>query len=329
MRKTSNFIRAIIGVAIIISVIVFIWIRKPKMQTGVVDNVPYFETTDFFGQPFASSRLNGKCVYIQFTNFMDPSEKGHLASIVNNWKYEELTTIIVSSEIDKIQSTFNIMPKGNVILLSNCQYVMNIFRVNSYGRYLIFDRTGRLVSTGNSDQYECLAKLVLKNIVRNERFAIEELFDTTTTLFSVEGFDILANIINEEDKKIGVLALFNRICDTCSGGPIIAKLKKIYDSRKRTISILLMVNEEFTKDDIENLKSHLDIRFPVIAARGVFGNKWTQLINEYCDNELSDILIAFNKNGKIVKYADKKCNCINGFFDYLDNFDEKSGDNLR
>lgn len=56
----------------------------------------------------------------------------------------------------------------------------------------------------------------------------------------------------------------------------------------------------------------------IIIADGLLSQTWNRLIEEYCDNELTDLIFIIDKEGNILRFADRNCNCYKELFEYIE-----------
>ena len=79
-----------------------------------------------------------------------------------------------------------------------------------------------------------------------------------------------------------------------------------------------ILNADFYKpEDINSLKSQSGIDFPIIIADKLLNQKWSSLIHEYRENDLTDIIFIVNKFGNIERIYDNNCKCGTSFFNYM------------
>jgi hypothetical protein len=83
------------------------------------------------------------------------------------------------------------------------------------------------------------------------------------------------------------------------------------------ILFLAIISDKYSDADIDRLRQQLGIRFPTMLATGLLSHTWNKLIKDYCDNKLTDILLLINREGSIIRIADRECDCYQYFFDYL------------
>jgi len=66
-------------------------------------------------------------------------------------------------------------------------------------------------------------------------------------------------------------------------------------------------------EEIDILKKHYDIKYQVYAADQESNAIWDGLINEFSEAELSNIVILFNNQGRIINIMEPNCNCLDSF----------------
>ena len=62
------------------------------------------------------------------------------------------------------------------------------------------------------------------------------------------------------------------------------------------------------------MRRELQIDFPIYIADGALVERWNELITEYTERELNDIIFVTNKSGVILNIMYPGCNCAKSFF---------------
>lgn len=317
-----NYLRIIIGFSILIVFAILVQLRRDiNRRNDNIDNLPLFIIKDNYKRTIDSHNYLGKCTYIQFIYSKDPNDIRLLESVYSNWKDEEINIILISNEKIENILRINMSLRNRVIMIPNNDLLHKLFKVKEeIGVYFIFDKAGKLIYMGNSnDNYECKAKIYLKRLIRNERFDIEGFINPKQNIYSSEILSNIAWIIRKENREICILSFFNKICDTCSGGRLIERMNELYSQKGNKILILSIISDKYNKEDVEKLRQQMDIKYQILNADGLLSQTWNRLIEEYCDNELTDLIFIIDKEGEILRYADRNCNCYKELFEYIEN----------
>jgi len=243
-----------------------------------------------------------------------------IKTIYFNWKDENVKLVAITNDIERFNLKSGISFQDIIVINNDYEELKSKFNSPYYaGTYYLFNNLGTLVNTGNnSNGYEKELKSYLKQVVKNEYFSISYFIKVDENIRNIEWFKQVSEVVGKDKKEYFIISLFTSFCSSCKSGAIINELKKFYSYNQSLIYVMSILNADFYKpEDINSLKSQSGIDFPIIIADKLLNQKWSSLIHEYRENDLTDIIFIVNKLGKIERIYDNNCKCGTSFFNYM------------
>lgn len=162
--------------------------------------------------------------------------------------------------------------------------VYSVFGLRSQDSYFyVFDSAGRKVVASRSVLgYERGPKTFLNELLTGTRFSIEELMERNHNIGEYEWFRSIDKIItSNREYEYFVFSLLTKICDSCAGAEIVQFMKRIRLITPQGVYVASFLGREFSESDITNLKSQLNINYPIFIADNELRWKWDELIDKY------------------------------------------------
>ncbi len=101
---------------------------------------------------------------------------------------------------------------------------------------------------------------------------------TSVTFIKKDNYVIIGELENNgniRDNEYYLIAFFNQICITCPNGFIISQLKQLTKPSER-LHILAVFPEDFSVNDMENLRINLEINFALKRANEL-SDDWSEI----------------------------------------------------
>jgi hypothetical protein len=167
---------------------------------------------------------------------------------------------------------------------------------------MLFNEGGKLVASGtNQDLYKKDIRAYLNKLAQGKRFVTANYIKPGTHISDNDWLSSLSGIIEEEDGyDYFLFSMFNDICVGCPSGLLISKIKDAFKSAGKTVCFSIILSDDYTENDANNLKVNFDINFPVFEADERIMNNWNQLTKEFSKGELNNIVFTVNKKGEIL-----------------------------
>jgi hypothetical protein len=162
-------------------------------------------------------------------------------------------------------------------------------------RWLIFDESGKLKGSGDYDSDDAISKL--RNIVDGEYPYSEAVL--WKMLDSLERRDLAQIVDSGIRSRSGkaIVVMISSVCTGCADGALIDQLNTFSKELPET-SFLALVPNSFSKLDVKNLSTNLDITFSVERANQNLSQEWNLLNNKYGEKKINGTLILISE-GKI------------------------------
>ena len=185
-------------------------------------------------------------------------------------------------------------------------------------QFMIFDLEGDLLVNENIyiESYKVVRNLLNKKL-KGIDYSITKYLPANSNIRNYKWLEQISAIQQSRDEEYYLISMFIEICSGCSSGSIMERLKKTHLEKKEFIYHLAFVPKSFTENDINNLKSEFNLRFTIVNADEQFNNKWNQLIEEYGQSNLTNIVFLIDKAGTVLRTMDGNCSCIEEFFSHI------------
>jgi hypothetical protein len=312
IRKENMKARLIVALSLLICAISFIQIRRlARDHVHIIKKVPRFEGVDLRGNRIKYDQLIGKPSFIQFINPLAPDEIELFRLVCVNWQKENVNIVAFTENPDRLISESGTIDQGTIIVSRDYDNIIKKFRLPPpYRAYFVADAHGRIVAFGSErNAYQETVKVELQRLVKGKEFSIADFITKGSNIHKSDWLDQLSHIVDNGSNEYYVFSLFTKICDSCRGGSAIRDLKQIYSRQTNMLQVVAILLNTYNQEDIVNLKSQLSISFPVIIADVRLSKKWAFFINEFRENDLTDILFVVRRTGEILDVADRKCRC--------------------
>ncbi|HWR58238.1 MAG TPA: hypothetical protein VN328_05050 [Thermodesulfovibrionales bacterium] len=207
--------------------------------------------------------------------------------------------------------------------------VFGLGRQDSF--YFIFDSAGKKVSASRSSLgYERGPKSALNELLTGTKFAIEELIERNHNIGEYEWLQPISEIIAaNRGREYFIFSMFTKICDSCAGAEIIRFMKTIEIRAPKKILVASFLGRGYGELDIINLRSQLNIDYPVFIADGELRSKWDELIDKYNEDILSDIVFIVDSLGTILEVSHRTCNCFSLIGETVNRLINSQGEGAR
>ena len=337
MEKKQAIFKAVMGAAIFILVLIIIKFKKERdivkydiPPRKMITELPQFNFSDISGSLVKSEDFKGKNLYVQFVDPLDFDDVSMIKNVYSNWKDDDLYFIVITNDIEKIKLKIGIDLKNNIVISNNYEKLKSKFNSPAHsGTYHLFNGSGYIVAAGNNYVgYERGVKVFLNQLIKNKYFSISDFIRASENIENIEWFSEFANIIDEEEKDCFIVSMFTTFSADCGRNRIINTLQKIYSQNLNSVYVSAILNADFNKkEDINSLKSQSKVDFSLIIADQKLNKKWSSLIYEFRETDLTDIVFIMDKSGEILKISDRSCRCYDEFFRFVDSLIKNKGAN--
>lgn len=327
MEKKETIFKVTIGAVIFISALIIIHFKKGRdvvkykiNPRKMITNLPQFNFLDINGDLVKNEDFKGKNLYIQFVDPSDFDDINLIKTVYSKWKDENLNFVVIAKNIEKFKVKIGIGLKNIIVITNDYEKLKSKFNSHPHsGTYHLFNGSGDVVAAGsNYIGYERGVKVFLNQLIKNKYFSISDFIKANENIKNIDWFSDVAKIIEKEEKHYFIISMFTSFSADCESGRIINTLQKIYSQNLNSVYVLAILNADFIKkEDINNLKSQSKVDFPIIIADHRLNQRWSSLMYEFRETDLTDIVFVMDKSGEILKILDQSCKCYNGFFSFV------------
>jgi len=134
-----------------------------------------------------------------------------------------------------------------------------------------------------------------------DNFSILNILQPGTNIKDLGWLGCLSRYLKHEmNYDYYLVAMFSSICMECLNGVIIRELKNSQKKLYKSISFLIIVPDKFTENEVDNMKTSLNMNIQVIIADKDLSITWNQLIENYGGSKINIILFLLNKGGDVL-----------------------------
>lgn len=197
--------------------------------------------------------------------------------------------------------------------------------------FFIFDSAGKKVSASRSVLgYERGPKAALNELLTGTKFAIEELIERNHNIDEYKWLQPISEIIAaNRGREYFIFSMLTKICDSCAGAEIVRFMKTAEMRAPKKILVASFLGRGYGELDVINLRSQLNIDYPVFIADGGLRSKWDELIDKYNEDILSDIVFIVDSLGTILEVSHRTCNCFSLIGETVNRLINSQGEGAR
>jgi hypothetical protein len=277
--------------------------------------IPEIIDTDIFGAQRRTSDYRGNYIYVQFIKQDGLQNLLSINRILEIYKKRNDFKVIFITEIKEDLKNYFLSEYEEFIVDKNYDRYIKLFNAPTCCEsFYLYDKSGKLIRFSYYYGNDEIIKTILGRNIDNKRFDIKEYLslkrgDNKNNLIeTIKEYLILSN------NKYHLIFLTTRICSSCRSGAIIDKINVLYRELKDHPITFVLLLKDHTNKDIDNLKEHFNIKYPVFSAEKETDLLWRELINEYGNGYVTDIVVLMGRYGNILRVLEPGCNCDSEYF---------------
>jgi hypothetical protein len=277
--------------------------RKVPVSLSQSLTLPSVDLIDDRGRTFNITTLKGKPLFVQFINPLVEAQVTSFEQVFNkaNGSAEYLRPLlwlIVTNDAAKLRSRLTVESKDVVIVEHGYVKLRELFSVPSCCEYwFIFDERGILRQNGSYDSGDASSYLT-EVATGRKRFSIDLLLSSIREMNSKGYFSDLHRKASQSKAREVVIAMFSSVCTGCADGELVDVLN--HHARNNVkVSYLALVPNTFSRTDLINFKTNLDIPFVVERANKRLSQEWAALASQYGAKRANGIVFVISK-GEVV-----------------------------
>lgn len=276
-----------------------------SISTISAGDLPDFRAQDINGRKVNRALLRRKYSFIQFLGPDRRSDELLYSSIASEFN-RRINIIIIGDNLASVAE----LSRGHSIVMIPDENgsLRDLFGVPKFGFFSVYDPHGRRVASGTS-------QATFSGSLRNNLRRLLNRIDFKTEMFippeghildEYDWFGPLALKIRANPRDYQLIVMFRTICEGCGSGAFVTQLKRIHTEGSGNIEVHLLVNTDFTEEDIINLSSQLRLDFTIEAADDRLAQKWEELVFSFGGDSINGIAFLVDRTTKILKILGEK-----------------------
>jgi hypothetical protein len=260
--------------------------------------LPLVELRDDNGRVFRTDRFIGSPLFVQFINPHVEAEIASFLNVRNNRPKKSISWMLLTANGQELRRRLPSDSDDVVIVEEDHQALRNLFSISrSREHWIIFDELGKYRSMGSYDRGD--APNQLRNVADNEPIYSTKVLSQMLTLMSEEGqlSQFHAMAAHSASGKT-LVAMFSAACTACPDGSLVDILNN-HAAKDRKNSYLIILPGTFTKDDLKNFETNLEVSIPVHLANANFTRQWSALNEQYGERAVNGSVFILDR-GKVV-----------------------------
>jgi hypothetical protein len=317
MAKKRNT-KAIITIVILIVVFLSVTIKR-NANNSFTSFLRKIDKKDALNHLIRSKDLKRNIVYLQFINPNDSVDIDLFKKVYSEWQGKKIKIIIITNNFPKLRSEINEYLSNIIVLNYNYDKYKEIFKAPKYGTNYLFDESGHLVYSGrNYIDYEQGIRIKLNKILNKQEFNASYFIKINQDINELPWLQQILDIFHKNNNKYLIFTMHASLCAGCASGQIVNILNDIYSKKANVFQIICILHNKFNNSDIANIKRNLGLQFPIYLADKLLNEKWSTLIEEYGETNVTNIVALMDKSGKVIDILYPNCNrCLAAFFNHL------------
>jgi hypothetical protein len=268
---------------------------EPHDKTNVL---PAFVAAAYEGKNLVSEQLRG-CTFVIFINSTEAYHIDLLEKVYRD-NSDNVNIIAFAGQISLLPLLNDRFPRAWIIDDSQQLFVEKFDARSCCGRFFIYDSSKQLIAAGNNTVfYEEGIRSIFRRIVDHISFDISILIpEQSVSASSV--FRELWDQLRVQEKSTYAIFMLSDICGSCPVAKTISELSAALIKQLDTIGVAFLFSSDFSDIDIRNFKVKWSVPWPCIRADGDLALKWNDLIHDFSREELNQILLLVDSNGRLL-----------------------------
>lgn len=121
----------------------------------------------------------------------------------------------------------------------------------------------------------------------------------------IDGLEQINRFLQQENRPYYLISIFNSVCMNCPSGYLIEKMKDLYKINGK-VHFLMILPENFTDNDLDNLRTNLGIGFPIKRMDKKLSEKLNKFKNKERITLFPYIVFITDRTGKVIDVMNTK-----------------------
>lgn len=295
------------GIILILAVLVcangallaYIGLRKSAASTPLatasneIERLPAVKVVDDAGRRVDLGGLPGRVRLVQFVNPKIDAQIKTVARIVAAFDPGQISFVLVAKDAGELRARLPRLPPNVLVARDEGSGLRKAFNVpDCCERRFVFDDRGELKYTDYYYEADLRPRLHLLIDTAPGDFAPT----LTGALKSIRGgrFAALREETRGSHSGKALVVLFDSISTSCPSGEVVKSLGRLAAAHQ-DVPVLAFLPKDYSEADIENLKSNLQVGFPVERADAELAERWAALLDVYGEGRMTGTVVLVDR----------------------------------
>ena len=312
--------RVIIGILIAANLLLAGYIsvvrsRQPvpsrNAKTSEKELLPQTQLFDDRGQTLRTEQFLGTPLFVQFINPDVEQQTNLLSAILKDPPQQPVKIVLVTSSAQKLRARVPSITDNITVVEKEYKQLRTAFEIpECCEKTVIFDKNGTRVDHRFYYQGGALAKL--QAVVDGKPgYSPALLQDAIVSAKSAQVEEIRQRTLTSPSGK-AVIAWFSNIGTFCPSGDVLDSLKG-HQARRHDVELLILFPKNYTANDVQNLKTNLNVSIPIALADPELSNVWESFNLKYGEPATNGALVAIERGEVSVLHG------VDGLYSFLGN----------
>jgi hypothetical protein len=267
-------------------------------------SLPGVSLRDDGGRVFDSKQLLGQFLFVQFINPHVKAQIDSLTEVLTDRPKRPVSWLVMTEDATALRSRLGGLQDGVVVVESNYWELRKLFGVPACCEMrFLFDQRGKLVNRGYYFQ-DGMPNRMRSFVDGEQGYSPALLLDSMRSVRGGQFERVQAAAMRSQSGKALIL-LLTSANTTCPSGDLARRVSE-FSREHGEVEFLALLPDTFSRSDVENFKTNLDIPFPVETADADFSRRWASLIEEYGEMSVNGAVITINREKVSVGHTAKE-----------------------
>lgn len=273
----------------------------PALTVAQSHELPILRLQDDKGKVISTSRFIGAPLFVQAVNPYIEAQINSLIRIRAKRPKHKMSWLVITKDAMELRKRLTDRSDDLVIVEDNSNMLRDLFSIpRCCEGWLIFDQAGKLRGDGRYDEGN--AKDLLYNVVDGKQLYSPAILLEILKVLNTQGaLEQMHNAAKNSHEGKAVIVMLSSVCTGCDDALLVDMLNS-YARQNRSVGYLALLPNTFSRIEVENLKTNLDITFPVAIAATALSEKWSSLNEQYGARTINGTVILVD-GGNVISIA--------------------------
>lgn len=293
----SHRMRFIIGILITANLLLAGYIAAVRSRQPVTSadtkRLPQVPLFDDRGQTFQSEQFLGTPLFVQFINPDVRQQTDLLSAILKDRPKQPVQMLLVTSNAKNLRTRLPSITDDIIVVEKEYKALRTAFEIpECCEKIVIFDKAGTQLDHRFYYQGGSFAKL--HSVVDGEPGYSTALLQEAIAAAKSPQVEAMRQRTLTSPSGKAVIAMFSLIGTYCPSGELLDALKG-HQAKHPDVELLILFPKNFTSNDVQNLRTNLNVSIPVALADPELANVWETFQLRYGEPPLNGALVAIDR----------------------------------